>query len=101
MARCRLTWPDACRRWLPVWLPGSADAGGGRGAAVDHGRTGDRSLQITHRRQGSHSGPDGWDGPVRDRWHWLPDRSERPQPDPCQHPPAVSKPPREGGADGL
>jgi hypothetical protein len=21
MARCRRTWPDKCRRWLPVWLP--------------------------------------------------------------------------------
>jgi hypothetical protein len=27
MAGCRLAWPDACRRWLPVWLPGT----GGRG----------------------------------------------------------------------
>ena len=23
MARCRLMWPDVCRRWLPVWLPQS------------------------------------------------------------------------------
>ena len=21
VADCRLMWPDACRRWLPVWLP--------------------------------------------------------------------------------
>jgi hypothetical protein len=21
MAGCRLVWPGACRRWLPVWLP--------------------------------------------------------------------------------
>ena len=21
MAGCRVTWPNACRRWLPVWLP--------------------------------------------------------------------------------
>src|SRR5689334_7963716 len=27
MAGRRLAWPDACRRWLPVWLPGT----GGRG----------------------------------------------------------------------
>ena len=23
MAGCRLAWPDACRRWLPVWLSGN------------------------------------------------------------------------------
>ena len=23
MAGCRLAWPNACRRWLPVWLPGN------------------------------------------------------------------------------
>jgi hypothetical protein len=22
LASCRLMWPDVCRRWLPVWLPG-------------------------------------------------------------------------------
>jgi hypothetical protein len=21
VAGCRLMWPDACQRWLPVWLP--------------------------------------------------------------------------------
>ena len=38
MARCRLTWPDARRRWLPFGSPESTDAGGGRCGAVDHGR---------------------------------------------------------------
>jgi hypothetical protein len=27
MAGCRLAWPDACRRWLPVWLPGISRRG--------------------------------------------------------------------------
>jgi hypothetical protein len=26
MARCRLVWPDVCRRWLPVWLPNLVSA---------------------------------------------------------------------------
>jgi hypothetical protein len=41
MAGCRLMWPDTCRRWLPVWLPGIGGASGGQGIAVDHGGTGD------------------------------------------------------------
>ena len=27
MAGCRLAWPDTCRRWLPVWLPGTGGHG--------------------------------------------------------------------------
>ena len=50
MAGCRLMWPDVCRRWLPVWLPGSADAGGGRGAAVDHGGQVIGTVQAAHHR---------------------------------------------------
>jgi hypothetical protein len=26
MARCRLMWPEVCRRWLPVWLPNLVSA---------------------------------------------------------------------------
>jgi hypothetical protein len=33
VAGCRLVWPDACRRWLPVWLPELTHGGGRRGAA--------------------------------------------------------------------
>jgi hypothetical protein len=50
MAGCRLMWPDACRRWLPVWLPGT----GGRGwieASQHRTRTSGLGQRTGHRAQ--------------------------------------------------
>ena len=57
MAGCRLTWPDGCRRWLPVWLPGSANAGDGRALRLITAGQVIGTVQVTHRRQQSHGGP--------------------------------------------
>src|SRR5215831_11594902 len=41
MAGCRLMSPDACRRWLPVWLPILVSAAHGRdadGAQTPHAK---------------------------------------------------------------
>jgi hypothetical protein len=58
IARCRLTWPDDCRRWLPVWLPGTGGHGRRPGALrlITAGQV-IGTVQVTHRRQASHGGP--------------------------------------------
>lgn len=42
MAGCCLMWPDACRRWLPVWLHGFVEGGSADAVWFDQGRTHDR-----------------------------------------------------------
>ena len=57
MARCRLTWPDACRRWLPF---GPRNRGTRAVAGALRLITAGQvigTLQVTHRRQESRGGP--------------------------------------------
>ena len=42
MARCRLMWPDGCRRWLGGLAPLNRRSRAGRRGADDRGRAGDR-----------------------------------------------------------